>query len=340
MGQGRVWKRGNAWWIQYNANGRQYRESAKTTRKEQAQALLQKRLQSIWEGRFFPGSRRAQDLTMTQLSEQWLEAAKGKRSLRHDKARLAVAVAHFGDHQLISTLTADGVSGYKTALESTGKAASTVNRHLAVLRSALNLAKRRGHAHQDPMCGVKLDTERNARSRICTAEEYAKLRDAAMGDLRLLVIVGYWTGMRRGEIVGLTWDRFDLKSRSFRLSAADTKEASAKSIPIPAEALDVLRDIPRNISGRVFDGSEDHYSKAFARLCVACGVDGLHFHDLRHTAVTNMRRAGVDLVTIARITGHKTLAMLQRYNTVTADDLSAAMDRVESHAAGLDRSKR
>jgi site-specific recombinase XerD len=75
-------------------------------------------------------------------------------------------------------------------------------------------------------------------------------------------------------------------------------------------------------------------------LCRELKITGMRFHDLRHTAATNMRRAGIDLLVIQRITGHKTLAMLKRYAHVTEDDLAAAMARTEAHAEARDRSKR
>jgi integrase len=337
MGTGRVWKRGHTWWIQYNVAGRQYRESARTTRKENAEALLSKRQQAIWEGEFFPGARRRRDLTLAGLRDLWLETKRSKRSLSHDKTRLAAAVAHFGEHRPILTLTADDIAGYQSALEHRVSAA-TVNRHLAVLRSALNLATVRGHAHQDPMRTISLADERSGRNRHCSRDEYTRLRDAATGDTRLLIIIAYWTGMRLGEIVGLDRSRF--VGGMMRLVARDTKEAAAKSVPIPAEARAEIESMPHRINGKIFGNNTDTYSRRFSRLCCDLGINGLHFHDLRHTAVTNMRRAGVDLVTIAQITGHRTLTMLRRYNVVTVDDLSEAMARVEDHAAGLDRSKR
>jgi site-specific recombinase XerD len=54
----------------------------------------------------------------------------------------------------------------------------------------------------------------------------------------------------------------------------------------------------------------------------------LKFHDLRHTTAANLRRAGVDIFNIKQITGHKTLAMLERYNTIDVEDLHEAMDKV------------
>lgn len=340
MGQGRIWKRGRVWWIQYNASGRQYRESANTSRRADAEALLRERLQSIWDGRFFPHrGKRKRDLTIAGLLDLWVNERSGKRSLRHDETRLGAAVKHFGKDRLVATITADDVAGWRDELAE-GHETATVNRHLAVLRSALRLAAARGHAHQDPLSGIRLERERNARNRICSPDEYAAIREAAVDDTRAVVTVGYWIGMRLGEIAGLTRERLDLRAGTIRLAAADTKEGQIKTLALPRAVVDELKTLPVRTDGRVFAYDSDAYSKRFAALCRECEIADLRFHDLRHTAATNMRRAGLDLMTIAAFTGHKTLAMLKRYQHVSVDDLRDAMSRVEAHAAGRDASKR
>lgn len=69
--------------------------------------------------------------------------------------------------------------------------------------------------------------------------------------------------------------------------------------------------------------------KAFDRACAKAGVKDFRIHDLRHTFNTNMRKAGVDRSVIMKITGHKTTAMFERYNTVDAEDARTAMARFE-----------
>lgn len=326
------------WTIEfYDGNGRQYREPAKTEKKLAAEALLRKREQAVWEGTFFPEKKQRRQMTVDELRKLWVDEHGKKRSLRHDRARLGSAVDFFGEHRMIATLTGDDVVDWKKSLEAKGLATATVNRHLAVLRSALNHAAARGYTHRDPMDGVVMDDELNARNRVCSPEEYAALLAASSGEVRLLVVIGYHNGMRLGEIVGLKRDQVDIKNKAIRLRS-DTKEGSAKNAPLPVAAIAEIEALPIRLDGRLFSHHADDYSRRFSEVCAAAKVKGLRFHDLRHTAVTNFLEAGIDLLTIQTITGHKTLHMTKRYAHITDARRREAMSRVEAHAATRDRS--
>ncbi len=69
--------------------------------------------------------------------------------------------------------------------------------------------------------------------------------------------------------------------------------------------------------------------RSFARACREAGIADFRFHDLRHTFNTNMRKAGVDRSVIMKITGHKTMSMFERYNTVDGNDAQEAFRRLD-----------
>jgi integrase len=322
------------YWIRYSVGGKPYRESANTTRKEEALALLRKRKTEIFEGSFFPDLKK-NDLTMDGLRKMWLEAASGKKTIEHDRHRLDRIVEFLGARTLITSVTSDDVERLRQHLKKqttrSGKqlADATVNRYVVVLKSALNLASKRHYRHRDPMAGIKMYKERNQRDRICTEEEYNELVNKARPELRLAIVLAYWTGMRQNEIAELRWRQIDLKDGVVRLSRGDTKEVDEKAVPLPTHAVAVLRDMARAIDGALFTVKASTLSKEFSVLTRELGIDDLRYHDLRHTAITRMRRAGVDIMTIKAITGHKVLATLERYNKITVDDLREAMDKAE-----------
>ncbi len=327
-----VFKRGKRYWIRFSIGGRQYREPAGTASKEQAIALLRKRQTEIFEGRHFPDKRRA-ELTVDGLRNLWLEAAEHKRSIRVDRGRFETIAQFFKPSIRIAALSPRDIERMKKAFKQgqtrVGRPMkpSTINRHLALLKSALKVADKNGFYHRDPMSGMRMLPERNARDRICSPEELEQLIEAAEPQLGLTIVIAYHTAMRVGEVAGLRWDQVNLTQRAVRLSQGDTKTGEARLVPLAAEVVTALHNAPRRLDGLVVGLAANTLSRAFHHLCVSLGIPNLRFHDLRHTAATNLRRAGVDVFTIKQITGHKTLAMLERYNTIDIDDLHDAVNK-------------
>jgi integrase len=71
--------------------------------------------------------------------------------------------------------------------------------------------------------------------------------------------------------------------------------------------------------------------RVFMRVRQKMGTTNTVFHDFRHTATTNLRRAGVDTLTTMKITGHKTMAVFTCYNTIDEHDLKAAQHRMDTY---------
>lgn len=331
------------WWISFSDHGRQFSESARTTRKAEAKALLAKREAEIFAGTFFP-EKRKRGLTFAGLRDRWFNAKGGKGSAASDRTRFDTIVEHFGASTSIATIRQTDVEGFKDALQQTitrrGKpmANATVNRHLALLRSALKLVERE-FTHRDPMHGVDFLSEQQ-RDRLCEPEELEGLLAEANPKLGLVITLGYYTGMRLGEITSLRWDQIDLDRRVITLDAADTKTNEPRRVPLAVEAVDELKAYPRRIDGRLLDVASTSMSPLFSRLVRKLAkaarkqdpksemYQDLRLHDLRHTAATHLRRAGADIFTIAKITGHKSIEMLRRYQEFDESDLVEAVDRV------------
>ena len=184
-------------------------------------------------------------------------------------------------------------------------------------------------------------------------------------NLRPLVCLAFFTGMRRGELLCLKWSQVNLVEGTIRLSAADTKTGKPRTIPIAEEPLamlrvsKVLRDQQDPTCDAVFFRSRrrnvDGGGGPLARLgdfridwmqaCCAAELGemvgpegkqtyrGLIFHDLRRSGVRQLIRSGVDEHTAMAISGHKTRSIFARYNIVSLDDLKAATKKLDAHLA-------
>ena len=187
-----------------------------------------------------------------------------------------------------------------------------------------------------------LKKDSNARDRILTHEEFTLLCEHSARHIREILTMGYYTGMRRGEILNLTWDKVDIKTRFINLEAADTKDKEKRSIPICDELQKMLTNVTRHINDPhvfLFRGKPvSDIRKALVNACEKADIiygrnikEGFTFHDLRHTFNTNMRKAGVPESVIMAITGHSTPEMFDRYNTVDQEDTRNAVNTTAKH---------
>ena len=305
------------WWMTYSIGGKRYRESTGTEVKRLAEAVLAKHRVEIFEGRFFPDKKR-NELTVEGLQDKWLKHAKHKRSLDKDEQRFKVIVKHFKPNRLIGTMTQEECEGFRDSLAETitrrGKpmAPATVNRHLALLRSAFRHVAKSNH-HRDPMSGMKFLAERNQRDRECEPEELETLLGVASPELRLAIVLGHEAGLRRTEVARALRKHVRLRHREIHIPPTDSKNDQPRDVPLTRMALEEIKAIPARMDGKLLSLKPDTISHQFSALCADLNIEGLVFHDLRGTAITRLARAGATLAELQKFSGHKSVAALMRY---------------------------
>jgi integrase len=152
-----------------------------------------------------------------------------------------------------------------------------------------------------------------------------------------MLLVAYHLGQRFGEIANLTWDRVDLQRGFITLRSIDTKTKKARQVPLTPAVQSALYELSkvRHLTTKhvfLYEGQPIKSIKtAFKRAKRVSGVEGFRFHDLRHCAATNLRRAGVDTATAMRIVGHKSEKMWKRYNAIDEKDLTTAASRLNTY---------
>ena len=167
------------------------------------------------------------------------------------------------------------------------------------------------------------------RVRYLTPEESSALLAHLDGELRCIVRVALLTGMRLGEIIKLRGRDVDLSGRI--LTVAESKNGRARRIPIHADLATLLQPLLRDRDDLLFPSRSgrqrrsDSTSRAFSRAVAMAGIEDFRFHDLRHDFATRLRRQGVGLDVIARLLGHRSLAMTQRYAHIGDEQLAAAV---------------
>ena len=240
----------------------------------------------------------------------------------------------YGDSP-IHTITPAMLEQYREEQRADGLAVATRNRHLALLKHVFSFAVQEDWLEKNPCKRLKMEKENNARDRILTAEEFDTLQAHSSPHLQAVNLVAYHTGMRRGEILGLRWDRVDFRKGFVRLKAEDTKTNEGRIIPMTPELTALFRckyKVRRLHEDHVFLGEAgkplQSTKTAFKAACRRAGIEGFRFHDFRHTALSNMRRAGIDHLTIMKMSGHKTMEVFKRYNSFSEADLQESAKKL------------
>lgn len=336
-----VKKRGDSWYYFFRVNGVRYRKAIPEARtKYQAQQAEAAARDSIFEGKY---DRRSSSTTFQDFVESaFLPWAKdNKRSWRNDLSRAKPLIAFFGKRRLID-VTRFLIEQFKKQRRDSfnGRGAlrspSSVNRELELLSRIFSFAVERDEIDSNPFKGVKKLPMNNLLTRYLTEDEEPRLMAVLTNrreHLRPVVVIALNTGMRRSEILSLRWEQIDFSRDSIHLLR--TKSGKPRTVPmntVVREVLSVMKGI--NDSECVFVNPRTgkpltDIKNAFKAALKEAGIEGLRFHDLRHTAGTRMADAGVPIAVIADILGHKDIRTTMRYVHATDEGKRRAVKSLE-----------
>jgi len=330
-------KRSNTWWMSFMYQGQQVRRSTGTTDKRLAEAILGQVRVQIVEGRFFE-KQEVQHRTLKELMDRYAtEHAARRANHRRELTSVKNLKAFFGNPTL-DQITPKRIVAYKNQRYTDGVKPATMNRELATLKKAFNLARREWEWCTDnPVCRVSMEKENNSRDRWLTVEEEQRLLPAAAPWLRELIVFAIYTGMRMGEILALTWTGVDLFRRT--VTVFRSKNGERRTIPASTTVLDLLKHkyatrpgtadiVFHSESQTPLDGS--NIRRALNIALDSAKIHDLHFHDLRHTFATRIVQAGIDLYKVQRLLGHKSPIMTQRYAHHYPESLRDGVDALEA----------
>ncbi len=313
-------KRNNVWWMSLTYHGKQVRRSTGTSDKRLAESILAKVRVKIIEGRFFD-TLEENSRTFGEMMDRYeKEHVVKKASWRTYKGYIKNMRPFFGQLTLVE-VRPNRIVQYKAKRYAEGVKPATINRELAIMKNAFNIAIREWEWCRDnPVHRVSMEKENNTRDRWLTDQEERRLLTACPEWVRQIVTFALHTGMRMGEILSLTWEGVDLFLKTVMVFRS--KNGERRTIPVNQTVMDLLK---RKATVRPLNTTLVFYSKAqtpieannlrraFRTALTEASIQNFHFHDLRHTFATNLIQAGVDLYKVQRLLGHKSPTMTQRY---------------------------
>jgi len=307
-----LFKKGDAWYIDYYVDGKRKREAIGSNRKLAESALAKRKVQ-VAENKFLDIARKPKT-TFDELAKIYIDYAKtNKLSWTRDEYSIKRLSQNFAGKRLeqISPLL---IEKYKNARVKEVSVA-TLNRELACLKHMFSKAIEWQLYTSNPVKAVKLFKEHNQRLRYLTVGEVHRLIGELPVHLKPVVQCALHTGMRRGEILGLKWDDIDLKQRL--IFVRNSKNGEGREIPLAVELLRELRSLSKT-GEYVF--SLDGHSRiqsirtGFENARKRARISDFTFHDLRHTFASHLVMSGVDLLTVKELLGHKSINMTLRYS--------------------------
>ncbi len=352
------------YWIHYQAGGKQQRKSLAQLglnpySVEDARDAEAKRRVDQRENRTPFAERPETKTTFNELSKWYLNLESVKILASYDIIEMKLNIFNevFGE-RIISDIMPEDLSDFQIKRKGQGIAPATVDQDIGKVKAMIYKAFDNAMVSGETLRVFKkvkktLKKGSDVRDRILSPTEFETLLKHAKGHTKGIIAMGYYTGMRRGEILSLTWDKVNLKSRFIDLEPEDTKDREARNIPICDELYKMLYDMPNRIQA---SGKDNHVflfrGKPVADIrrglkdsCKKAGIKygrfvkgGFIFHDLRHTFNTNMRKAGVSEGVIMKITGHSTREMFDRYDTIDKDDTQKAVKQLEGFLQVLTKS--
>jgi integrase len=236
----------------------------------------------------------------------------------------------------LSDLKKKHIKAFKSAREHV-VSGTTVNHDMSVLSAILNYAI--GHwdyeALENCVEGVPRPKWNKARERRFHPGEYERFIQEARNRVQApwlehAIVISVETGMRQGELLDLLWEKVDLGTRIAKL--VNTKTDEDRDVPISLESLAAFQALRKIFpqSAKVLDLKPSYLRDSWEAIRSEVGSDDLTWHDMRHEAVSRFFEQSMTREQVMKIVGHKTYAMVNRYNQVRGDHLLKALDQAKA----------
>ena len=352
-----IYRRGKTYWARAQRKGREYRRSLKTTNRAVAERRLREWLEELDAIAWGDRPRRSWEEAAARFIKEHLPTLKPR-----SRERYAASLKHLNNHfagKMLHHITSAEMSEFEAKRRAEGVAPATIRRDLACLSSLVTSTVEWEWADNNPVPAfIKQRAKRGLkesapRTRYLTEDEERRLIAAATSRqaerlgkrtcAREAIIIAIDTGLRREELMGLTWKQVDLL-RGLIDTGTRTKSGRARKVPIPPRSAQILAHLPRHESGFVLvnPGTGTRFlqlNKGLKAAARRAKIEDLRWHDLRRTAGCRwLQRDGKTMEEISVLLGHSSVVVTeQRYAFLEAEEVAKSFGRTKTgtHDSGV-----
>lgn len=251
----------------------------------------------------------------------------------------------------VSKLNIVLIQRFCTDVLQTDKAkASTVNQYCSILKLILDMAMQERVINTNPMQGFKRLKVDETSKRILTNEEIKTILNESilpMSSDRMAVLVGMFTGLRLMDVIGLDWSNIDFNNS--KIALIPQKTGRSITLPLSSYLLDELKRykelMPDKEYRLFYDGELDlmsgrRFSRHFARLFERLGMNGISFHNLRHTNASKVTEVIQDVSIASKLLGHSHTDITMGYIHKDFNSQKEAIEKFTNHMLSLQEYER
>lgn len=325
-----LYKRGKTYWCSItDPKGKLIRKTLKTCDKRTAETIFAKMRTQIELQRagVLPEElpTEAPTRSLQEIVREFLDKQKVRgrsASYFHSFDLVIRQIVAVGAVTCMSALTAEAVQKWAAHKKATGNKGQTINAQASLFGVFTAWATGRGYLDKDPMASwERLREDEKAYRRDLNDEEVAAiLRTEEDPEYRLIWFVYFFTGLRRGAGIALSWDWIDWEGRILILPLKNNKSGKEHRLPLHPGLYDALalrhNSVGRPKAGAVFATLKyDTILYRFRRVCRIAGIDpeGVCLHSVRHTVATRIYEASGSLKAAQEVLGHANVATTAIY---------------------------
>jgi len=308
----KVYRRGDVYYVYFRANGRTYRESARTADREEGLLYLTRRYAEEAENPSTAGR-----LTLGDAFQLWDASVGGSKSQGWHRKRFGNVrqwIEHEGEDKPVSSIRSKDLTRYASERTAQGMSPSTIAKEFSSLSCFFSWLQHEDHAEHNPVRGARRPPLKNRKKVGLELEAVRAVLEKVKGHpvLEPAFLLAYTQGLRRSEIVAARFEHADLRRRTIYVQGNKT-DLSEATLPLHPRMEEWLHSNwhetgPIVRKQRRRPGQPEHYSPAsienYRKDANLRGWDLPNWHLGRHSLASNLVKEGVDIYTVCKLLRH------------------------------------